>query len=203
MTSRIPLAAVLAGGRSRRMGADKVSLALAGATLLERVLARVAPVSERVVVVGGPPRAAGVATLPDRFPGADSLGGIATALEWAEASLGPSATALCVGADMPFLVPGLLLHLQGRLGDADLALPRAAAGYEPLCAVYRVTCLPAFTAAIRAGNLRIRDAFAGLRVREVGEDELRRYDPDLRSFLNLNRPEEVEAALRLLEASAP
>lgn len=183
------------------MGADKAALLLGGLSLLERVHERVAPVCERVVVVGGPPRLAhrGVVTIGDRFPGADALGGVATALEHARATLGPEAPVLCVAADMPFLVPELLFHLRRRLGNCDLVVPRVVAGYEPLCAIYRATCLAAFVEAIRTGNLRLRSAFASLRVREVAEEELRRVDPDLRSFLNLNRPEDVVSARRLID----
>ncbi len=203
MLPRIPLTAILAGGRSRRMGSDKASLLLGGLTLLERVFTRVAPVSDRVVVVGGVPRLGrfGVPTVPDRFLQADTLGGIATALGYAEETLGPRGAVLCVAADMPFLSPDLLRFLNGLLDDWDLVVPRVEAGYEPLCAVYRVTCLSPFADAIRAGNLRVRDAFAGLRTREVREAELREHDPDLRSFLNLNRPEDLEAARRLVEGT--
>lgn len=201
----IPLAAILAGGRATRMGADKVLLPVGGVPLVERVWARVAEVAERVVVVGGAPCLdhVGVATLPDLYPGADSLGGVATALCHALGTEGPDAPVLCAACDMPFLEPALLEVLAAAAEGVDAVVPRTAAGYEPLCAVYRARCHAAFEAAVRSGNLRIRDVYQALRMREVEEAELRRVDPDLRSFLNINRPGDLEAAARLLGPGPP
>ncbi|MBI5016583.1 MAG: molybdenum cofactor guanylyltransferase [Deltaproteobacteria bacterium] len=196
----LPCAAILAGGRGRRMGADKVLVTLEGTSLIERVWARLAPLAARVIVVGGEPRLEhrGVETIADRYPGADSLGGVATALAWVSEAIGADGLVFCTACDMPFLEPSLVAHLAERAAHADVVVPRTSAGYEPLCAVYRAACLPAFEAAIRSGNLRFRDAYRGLRCREVGEGELRRFDPDLHSFVNINRPADLEAAARLL-----
>ena len=195
------LAAILAGGRGRRMGVDKIALPLGGQPLIERVWRTLEPLAERVVVVGGPPRLDPwcVPTVTDRYPGADSMGGLATALLYARETLGPDAWALCVAGDMPFLQPGLLVYLAGLRANVDVVVPRTAPGYEPLCAFYRTTCVAVFEEEIARGNLRIYDIFRRVRVREVGEGEIRSKDPDLRSFLNVNRPEDLLEAARLLE----
>lgn len=200
----IPLACILAGGRGRRMGADKVSLPLDGVALIERVWSRVAPVADRVAAVGGTPRLEhrGVPTIPDRFPGSDALGGIATALEHAAETLGAGVEVLCVACDMPLLEPPLLAHLHELSPGWDVVVPRVSAGYEPLCALYRTTCLPTMREQLSRGDLRIWDLFGGVRTLEVGEAELRRFDPDLRSFLNVNRPADLEVARRLLAGAA-
>jgi molybdopterin-guanine dinucleotide biosynthesis protein A len=182
------------------MGAEKAALVLEGVPLIERVWSLVAPVSEHVVVVGGDAELAriGVEMVPDRYPGADSMGGIATALAYAEETAGPDASVLCVACDMPFLVPALLLYMNGLMPGFDVVVPRTAPGYEPLCALYRASCLPVFVNEIRQGNLRVRGIFGKVRTREVSEEELRKIDPDLRSFLNLNRPADLQAAERML-----
>lgn len=196
----LALAAILAGGRGRRMGADKVLLPLEGVPLLERVWRRASLVAERVVVVGGEPRLdhLGVETVADRYPGADSLGGLATALSFAGEALGPAGRVFCTACDMPFVEPALVAHLAGVAAGVDVVVPHTAAGFEPLCAVYRAGCLPAFEEAIRSGNLRVRDVHLRLLCREVGEAELRRFDPELRSFLNINRPADLQEAVLLL-----
>lgn len=182
------------------MGADKVGIPLQGVPLLERVWSRVARVAERVVVVGGVPRLdrLGVSTIPDRYPGADSLGGIATALAHGAAILGNDGPVLCAACDLPLLAPPLLLHLLQRSCGWDVVVPRVAAGYEPLCALYRPSVLPVLEEQISRHNLRIRDVFQAVRTLEIGEEELRRFDPELVSFLNVNRPEDLERARRLL-----
>jgi molybdopterin-guanine dinucleotide biosynthesis protein A len=196
----VPLGAILAGGKARRMGFDKAVLPLCGVPLIERVLERVAAVSDRVVVVGGEARLEihGVETLPDLYPGANAMGGIATALANAASHEGPDAWALCVGCDMPFLEPGLITYLSTLMPGHDVVVPRTGAGREPLCALYRATCLPVFEAEIGRGNLRILDVYKQVKTLEVGEAELRGADPELVSFLNLNRPEDVRVAETLL-----
>jgi molybdopterin-guanine dinucleotide biosynthesis protein A len=187
------------------MGSDKVALPFGGIPLIERVWRTLEPVARRVVVVGGEPRLDryGVETIPDRYPGADSLGGVATALAHASETLGSDAWTLCVACDMPFLRPRLLAFLAELCEGFDVVVPRTGAGYEPLCALYRATCLPVIVAEIERGNLRIRGIFDKVRTREVEEQEVRQVDPNLRSFLNINRPEDLEAATRLLHTGDP
>ena len=61
-------------------------------------------------------------------------------------------------------------------------------------------CLPAIEARLAEGQRRVISFMPDVRTRYVQEDELRRVDPDLRSFVNANTPEEWEAALDLLRA---
>lgn len=198
--NRVPLAAILAGGRATRMGRDKADILLGGVPLIEWVFDRVREVAEEVVVVGGPPRLGhrGVPTLPDRYPGANAVGGIATALAHATETGGDDTWVLCVACDTPFLEPALLWLLAAQRENADIVVPRTAQGWEPLCALYRATCLPGFEQAIAKGNLRVLDAYAQVRCQTVGEEELRRVDPDLRSFFNVNRPGDLALAEQLV-----
>ena len=198
----VPLAAILCGGKARRMGMDKVALPLGGTPLVERVWQRVAGLADTVVAVGGNPDVAhlGMAVVPDRYPGADSMGGIATALGYAAKRFG-EAWVLVLACDVPFLEPGLIQYLAHLREGYDVVVPRVSAGYEPLCALYRTTCLPIFEEFIRTGQLAIRNIFTRVNTREVAEIELRRFDPDLHSFINLNRPADLARAHLLLGVS--
>ena len=202
---RIPFAAILAGGRARRMGRDKAGIRLAGVPLIERVLDRVREVAEEVLVVGGPPRLnhRGVPTLPDLFPGANAMGGIATALVHAVRRKGPGTWVLCVPCDTPFLEPALLRELFKRRKGVDVVVPRTSRGWEPLCALYRSTCLDALRRAITAENFRVFAVYTAVRCRAVPEEDLRRVDPGLRSFININRPEDLTGAERQLQYPKP
>jgi molybdopterin-guanine dinucleotide biosynthesis protein A len=182
------------------MGREKASLEIGGLSMIERVFNAVSRVADTVVVVGGGPALAHrqVLTIADRYPGTNAIGGVATALEHAAEALGQDVPILCVACDMPLLEPALLALLGDLPSEWDAAVPRTASGYEPLCAVYRPRALSAFLAEIRRGNLRVFDAYPALRVREVPEEELRRVDRTLRSFLNVNRPEDLSAVLQVL-----
>lgn len=201
----LPLGAILAGGRASRMGADKASVPLEGVPLIERVWDRVRRTSRQVVVVGGAPRLAhrGVALLPDLYPAANAFGGLATALRYLVRTAGEGAWLLCVGCDMPFVSPRVVACLARRRGEFDAVVPRTPQGLEPLCALYRATCLPPAEEEIGRGNLTILDLFGRVRTREVGEAELRRADPHLASFLNVNRPDDLDAARRMLHLVEP
>ncbi len=201
----IALGAILTGGRARRMGGRKADLVIEGKSLVERVHERIAPLCGEVVCVGGEEYLAhvGVATIPDLYPGANSMGGIATALKYAGEIFGPRAPVLAVACDMPMLDPAVLSLLARSLGDTDdVAVVRTEFGYEPLCAVYRASAFDVFARCIEGGELRIAATFAGLAVRRITTAELAGVDPELTTFLNVNRPDDLEKVRRLMAAHA-
>lgn len=195
-------AVILAGGASRRMGRDKAFLEFEGRPLIARVADQVRLVGREVIVAGGAePGAARYAPFADRcvadvYPGVGTLGGIHAGLRVARHEL-----ALVVACDMPFLNPDLLAWFVDAAGGWDLVVLKHDQGVEPLHAVYRKTCLPAIEATILSGE---RCAFAfydQIRVRFVHPAEIAHLDPDLRSFRNLNTPQDWHAALG--QAPAP
>jgi molybdopterin-guanine dinucleotide biosynthesis protein A len=70
---------------------------------------------------------------------------------------------------------------------------RQAGLVEPLHGAYRRTCLPAVEAAIRAGRRRIVSFYPDVRVRYVTPSDVRPLDPAMRSFFNINTPEDWQA----------
>jgi molybdopterin-guanine dinucleotide biosynthesis protein A len=185
-------AAILAGGKSRRMGRDKAWLDLGdGVPLVRRVADALARVADEIVVVANDERYAslGYPVVPDRYGEKGAFGGIATAVAAAGGEL------VCVAAcDMPWPSPEVYRLLLGLVEGYDAAVPQLAGEYEPLHAVYRKTCLPAMEAALRRGEMRIISFFPAVRVCAVGEDELRAVNPTLRAFTNLNTPAELAHA---------
>lgn len=203
-------AAVLAGGLSRRMGTDKALLPLRPGDLpLARVVIdRVREVAADVFVVASdrPAYAAfGVPVVPDRYPDAGTLGGIATALHAAS-----HAHCLVVACDMPFLDARLLRWLVDQPRDYDVLVPRLRGEsrqgggfvYQTLHAIYAKTCLPAIERRLAAERRQVIGFFADVAVRAVDEDAVRAIDPHLRSFFNANTPEAADEARRLLDAAA-
>jgi molybdopterin-guanine dinucleotide biosynthesis protein A len=81
--------------------------------------------------------------------------------------------------------------------DADALVPRwiGAEGnphIETLHAIYSRRCIEPIHKRIEAGRLKVQALFDDLSVRYLGEAEMRRYDPGLESFRNVNTPEEWE-----------
>ncbi len=187
---------VLAGGASQRMGRNKAFLELRGRPLIAHVLDRMVEVCEEVLIVANDiPRytSLGVQVVPDVFPGVGVLGGLHAGLQAAQYDL-----ILAVGCDMPFLNPTLLRAFAAWAEGYDVAALRHGEQVETLHAAYRRTCLPAMEAAIRAGERRIISFFPDVRVRYIAPEEAAALDPGLRSFRNVNTPEEWEEILRSL-----
>lgn len=189
--------AVLAGGRSLRLGTDKALLRLGGETLLERAVRVVAVVADEVLVVGRAGDAlvpAGARAIPDARPGCGSLGGIYSALQAARHS-----HCLVVACDMPFLHEGLLRCI-ARLAPAyDVVIPLVKGTYETLHAAYSQACVGPIEALLAQGDLRIISFFPHVRVRCLTQAEVERFDPQCRSFFNINYPEELRWAQEFLE----
>ena len=199
-------AVVLAGGRSRRLGMDKTTmpwppppLGQAGPanvpSLLSVVAGHLAAICSEVILVnyrGAIPLP--YRTVPDAYPDSGSLGGIYSGL--AAASDG---WAFAVAADMPFLNGALIRHMLALPREWDALVPRIGGRPEPLHALYGPACLPAMRRRIEARQLKIAGFFEDVQVRFLEEAEVRRFDPDLRSFFNINTPADLEQAQVLFE----
>lgn len=194
----LPLtAAVLAGGRSLRMGVDKTLLSVEGKTLVARVCDAVAEVCERTIVVTNRPEAladAGlsddVTIIRDEIAYQGPLGGLATSLDEAQTEW-----VLCVAADMPHLEPGIIRSLWDLRDGGDVVVPVGDKGPEPLLALYRRdACRGPAHEVLATGRRRIVALFGQVKVIEVPLEALRSADPELRSLLNVNTPSDLADA---------
>lgn len=182
---------VLAGGESRRMGRDKRFLEIDGIPLLDRVLVRLRPVvSELIVVTAAPEPRIGVdvRVVTDRFPGMGVLAGVHAGLSAAQ-----NPWALVVAGDMPLLNPNLLRAMARRAeaDGCDLVVPRWRGMLEPLHALYRACpCASAAERALKLGRRRIIAFYPEVRVCEMSDSEVRQWDPEGDSFVNVNTPDE-------------
>ena len=187
-------AAILAGGRARRLsGRDKSRLVIGGRTILARQLEVLQRVVTRIVIVANAPEQfadAGVPVLADAVPGSGSLGGIYTALADAD---GP---VLVLACDMPFVTAPFLARLIEAGQEADIAIPHGRDGYQPLCANYAPACAGPLRRRIEQGALKVADLLADVRVRELGPDEIAMFDPDGLLLLNVNTADELARADR-------
>ena len=182
-------AAILAGGRARRFGgADKASLAIGDARIIDRQLAALSAVADDVrIVANDRDRYAGLGlrVIPDAVPDAGPLGGLYTALIDASHD-----RVLVLACDLPFVTAALLERLVAESGtgqEIDAVVPRSARGLEPLCALYARRCAAAAGARIARGELAVAGLLADLRVIELGPEALAPYD-DGSLFENVNTP---------------
>src|SRR5574341_1556057 len=189
--------AILAGGKSSRMGTDKSFVRVLGRPLIEDVLAQVSGIGAETIIItnrGDDYRTLGLPLFADVLPDKGALGGIYTALH---SSSQPHT--LGVACDMPFVVRPLLDYLISLIpeANADAIVPRLNGEAEPFRAIYSQVCLSPIRAALDAGKMRVISFFPAVRVRFVDEPEIDRFDPQHLSFFNVNTPEDLEQARRL------
>jgi molybdopterin-guanine dinucleotide biosynthesis protein A len=182
-------AAILAGGRARRLGGqDKSALIIDGVRLLDRQLAALRPLTDRILIVGYPgPVPEPCSVVSDLRPGTGPLGAIVTAL-----SVATTDRVLVLAADMPFLTTAFLDFLARVDQTAEAVVPVTGTRWHPLCAMYRRLAAPTLEAALDRGERIVRDAVARLHPILVGEDRLAPYDPDGRVLANVNTPEDLD-----------
>lgn len=186
---------IQAGGQSRRMGHDKALMPFLGRPLIQRVVDRLTPIADELLVTTNNPddyQFLGIPLFRDLKPGRGALGGLYTALSSATGE-----AVAVVACDMPF-ASASLIEAAGRLllqEETDVVIPDSGDGLEPLHAVYRrETCLPAIESAIEADQWRLISWFPQVKVRILQPDEIKAYDPSGLVFWNLNTPEEFAEA---------
>lgn len=177
-------------------GVLKPTILVGGRRIIDRQLEALRPLFDRLVIVCNDERLfadTGIEVIPDRVaPGRGALAGLDAALAFFSESSASDAV-VCVAGDMPFLQPALLR----RLRDAPVALavvPRLERGPEPLCARYAAAFGTAASAALASERWALHALLGRLAVSFIPESELRELDPELRTFININTPEDLEVA---------
>lgn len=177
------------------MGKNKAFLEIDGRRIIDRTRDIFADIFDEVLVVTNTPLDyldLNLRLVADLVPGKGSLGGIYTGLFHAS-----HPRAFVAACDMPFLTPALIGFLNGMAPRFDIVIPRTEDGLQPLHAVYGKDCLPFMAELLSRDNLKIIDFFNRVRVREVPSEEILPFDPELKSFLNINTPEDLRRAVLL------
>lgn len=199
-------AAVLAGGKSERMGRDKAFLRLepGGLMLLEIVLDRLRGVADDVLIVANDAQrheGFGARVVPDALPGFGTLSGIHAAL-----SAAAHEHCLIVACDMPLLSPAVLEYMAAQPRDYDVLIPQTPGVsrqgnsgqiYQTLHAIYSRQCAAPIAGQLAAGNRQVVAFFPQVNVQVLDRAELLALDPHERTFMNTNTPDALAAAREL------
>jgi molybdopterin-guanine dinucleotide biosynthesis protein A len=185
-----PLGALLAGGRSSRLGGRKATVPLAGRPLLHHPLAALRPVVDELYVVAKrdtplPPLGPGIRLWvePDepRHPASGIVHALRVARGW---------PVIVCAADMPLVTRAVFERLVAvERGEALAVVPRASGHLQPVCALFFPEALRALAGFAR--DARTTDLVAALAIEEVDFG-----DTDV--FLSVNTPEDLERAAAAL-----
>ena len=191
--------AVIAGGKSRRMGRDKRLLALQGRTLLERAVELLQGLCGEVLFVSPtpPPMLLPAAHVADRFQGLGVLGGIHAALASARGG-----RVLCIPADTPLLTEAWLKALAEGCGESGLpCVPRIGGRIHPVPGCYPRAVLAPVEKALAEGRAAAKLLLQETGARFLGGEEAAAAGCELSALTNVNTPQEWEALLTSLEVA--
>jgi len=188
-------AAILAGGKSSRMGFDKQLLSDRAQRLLSSVLDCLREEFPDILVVTSRPelyRDMGVRTCADAFADRGPLAGIQAALANSQ-----SEYVYLLACDMPVVCLPYIRHMKERLraSDAPVCLTRRQERYEPFNAFYSRTLLEALTKRLQTGSNSLFYFISASAPLVIEEAEAAAFDAALRMFTNINTQSEYEAYL--------
>lgn len=191
------------------MGGNKLFLAAGGQLVLERVLARLCPWFQEVILAVGADdfeplqkllgpvmESSRLRLVVDEEPGRGPLEGLAVGLEAMTADWG-----FLVGCDMPLVQEAVVRTLwRAREKDSDVVCARLDGFLEPLHAFYSVHCLREVRRALERGTRKVKGFYDAVKVTVVEEEDLRVLPGYRRSFQGMNTPEDLR---RFVNADLP
>lgn len=184
---------ILAGGASRRMGADKSQLLIDRQTFAERISETLLGLTDSITLVGRQAEGSNLPSVADVYPQWGALGGLHAALtackrDWA----------IVVACDLPFVTADLFSYLASlRLGHDAIVPIQPDGRLQPLAAFYRVDpCRQWATELIEAGRRRPLDLIEAVNTRRVSFAELRNLEQADKFFVNINTPSDYYEATR-------
>lgn len=179
--------ALLAGGKSERMGFNKALIEVDGVTIIEREAVLLRKVFDEVFIVANEiPLYEGLSLriYSDIIKGAGSIGGIYTALFHS-----PSEYVFVAACDMPFL-DERAVRLISSITGYDAVIPDIGGRLHPLHALYSKKCMKTVEEVIRAGDLRISNLVKRLHVKKLSREDFKDI-PIESSVENINTREDL------------
>ena len=199
--SKNTTAIILAGGKSSRMGRPKALLPFDDEPLIVHIVRALKCMFAEAVVVAAPEQE--LPPLPallvrDEVAYQGPVGGIYYGLKAAQGEF-----CFVTSCDVAFTNLALISYFISHISNYDVVVPYWLERFQPLHAVYRRSVLPLLKEQLERGELRPVFLYDKVRTRKIGEDEIRRLDPEGLSFFNMNTPEDYEEALKRWERMRP
>ncbi len=190
-------AIILAGGLSTRMGRDKANVLLGKQTLLQHVIATMQKSFPHIILSVREPRPEiNLMQVCDAADVSGPLAGVLAALEKIK-----TPWAFIVACDMPFVQAAVIEMLAQYRGDYQAVVPVVQGHAQPLAAFYARDILPILRRHLASrGKNSLRAVFEQLNIRYVNENDLTQIDPALRSFFDLDTPQDLRSAINTMES---
>ena len=197
--SKFPCSGViLSGGLAARYdGTEKAFLQVGGIRILDRIYEIYRELFDEIILVTNTPEKFlewDLLIVSDLFQIRSSLTGIHAGLFYMT-----NPYAFFSACDTPFLKKEIVESVIGKIeAQIDIVMPETSAGFEPLCAAYSKRCLEAAQNNLEQKKLKITRTFRKSRIKTISEKALRKIDPELLSFFNINTPEDLQRAEKMI-----
>ena len=191
--------AILAGGKSSRMGEPKAWLEIENEPIINRTIEIASRITNELIIVSGEdyklfetPKAK---IVTDQIKGKGPLMAIFTALQ----SISNS-HCLILACDLPLITERILIEMGKKIGSHDAVVPLTDNGFEPLCAIYAQSCSSTIESRINQNKLSVHRIFSELNIYPF--TEWSRFDPSGNIFLNMNTKDDYQKARQILAKSS-
>lgn len=185
--------AILAGGKSSRMGRNKALVEIAGKPIIEHIIQRTQLLGQcDTFLITNSPAAYSHLNLmmyADIYPNCGALGGIHSALQHSK-----SEHVVVIACDMPFISTDFITYMFQEIGDNDAVVPHINEQIHGLHAIYHRRCASIIQQQIEQENLKVRELFQHLTVKYLDEDAIMRFNEDGLALLNINTPQDLAQA---------
>jgi molybdopterin-guanine dinucleotide biosynthesis protein A len=159
--------AILAGGKSTRMGQDKATIKIGDKALIHLVYDKVKEVFDEVIILSklhDTIENIDAPVLKDVVPFGNSMAGIASALLYSKTPY-----TFVVACDMPFLSTEAFNYMVNEVTGEDIIIPKTKLGFEPLHAIYNRSCIAHFFRLIGQDRFKIAGILPFVSVKELKE----------------------------------
>ena len=173
---------VLAGGKSSRMGSDKSKMIFNGKTLIQYSIEALKPLCEKVVISSNNfiYDDTGCEVWPDELPDSSPMIGIYSCLKRSQTEYN-----MILSCDMPLISISLLKYLLLNSNDFDITVPIHGKNLmEPLCGIYRKSCIDVLKGFIDRGNYRLNECIRSTSYQLVEVCKTANFSENL--FSNIN-----------------
>ena len=177
---------ILAGGKSKRMGADKTLLKLNGKTLLERSIELIKPFCDSLLISSNNSEHErfGYKIIPDEIPNCGPIGGIYSCLKYSKTDWN-----FIISVDSVFVESKFIKFLISKIDEFEAVVPIHSKGKEPLIALYHKNCLVEIEKMIEAGNYKMHNSLNLINTKWVdSQNWINKYS---QLFHNVNCPEDL------------
>lgn len=192
--------AILAGGKSKRMGFNKAFIEVNGQSIIQRIISVMRDTFSNVMVVTNKNNvldyeALDVRVVADIYKESGGLVGIYTAIFHSS-----SQYCFVAACDMPFLNNGIINDMLKSIDKHEAVVPYINGRYHPLHAVYSKSCLKPIEKMIENGNLKITNLYNNIKTRKLDESFFK--SNNTLSFVeNINRLEDLQKISETAEIS--